>query len=70
MHALFLDKFYIAVFAFSFGELSFRADFNHSKRAASVISDGNHGRHRSEKNDANFAVLLLIPERAYMVGIQ
>ena len=77
----------------SFGELSFNADYNHSKRNAGVISDGSHGQTRvqisnplmsgkgvedsligsggnsngiTEIEASNIAVLLLIPEYAYM----
>ena len=63
----------------SFGELSFNADYKHSKRNAGIISDGNHGQTRvvcksrmtkaeggSEMEASNVAVLLLIPEKIYM----
>ena len=68
------------LFIASFGELSFNADYNHSRRNAGVISDGNHGQTRvqiqssqfksdtnhNEMNASNVAILLLIPERTYM----
>ena len=57
----------------SFGELSFNADRNHSKRNAGVISDGNHGQSRVADGNSphgiecsDVAVLLLIPEKTYM----
>lgn len=64
----------------SFGELSFNADCNHSRRNAGVISDGNHGQTRvviqtgtvnaegvhGEIEASNVAVLLLVPEKVYM----
>jgi len=50
----------------SFGELSFNADYNHSRRNAGVVSDGNHGGNHNEINASNVAILLLIPEVTYM----
>eukprot|EP00979_Chaetoceros_neogracilis_P012302 scaffold3210_cov223-Chaetoceros_neogracile.AAC.1 len=66
----------------SFGELSFNADHDHSKRHTGVISDGNHGgqtrvqvqssllKNDSDQSEAfassNVAVLLSIPEKTYM----
>ena len=61
----------------SFGELSFNKDYKHSRRNASVVSDGYHGQtHVKMQTGAadgidnveasNIAVLLLIPETTYM----
>jgi len=64
----------------SFGELSFNANQNHSRRNAGVVSDGNLGQTRvqlqssplkgdsnqSEASASNVAILLLIPEKTYM----
>ncbi len=64
----------------SFGELSFNSDYNHSKRNAGVVSDGNHGQSRvivqngivnteginGEMEASNVAVLMLIPEKTYI----
>jgi len=57
----------------SFGELSFNADYKHSRRNAGVVSDGNHGQSRisdsvsnHEIESSDVAVLLLIPEKTYM----
>lgn len=64
----------------SFGELSFNADYQHSRRNAGVVSDGHHGQSRvqiqtsqvgsdgspNEIDASNVAILLLIPENTYM----
>jgi hypothetical protein len=64
----------------SFGELSFNANQNHSRRNAGVVSDGSLGQTRvqlqssplngdsnqSEASASNVAILLLIPEKTYM----
>ena len=55
-----------------FGELSFNADGNHSRRSAGVISDGNHGQSKVYSDDnqeyiaSDVAVLLLIPREVYL----
>ena len=64
----------------SFGELSFDTEGNHSLRSASVVSDGNHGDSQVliESDSAargstiaveasNYAILLCIPEKTYMI---
>jgi CRP-like cAMP-binding protein len=64
----------------SFGELSFNADYNHSRRNAGVISDGNHGQTRVKAQSgmadgvddveaSNISVLLLVPEKTYMTEL-
>jgi len=56
----------------SFGELSFNADGNHSKRSAGVVSDGSHGQRKVYTSDnreieaSDVAVLLLIPSDVYL----
>ena len=64
----------------SFGELSFNANYEHSRRNAGVISDGSHGQSRvlvqtgianaegihGELEASNVSVLMLIPEKTYM----
>ncbi|KAL9183122.1 hypothetical protein ACHAXT_004909 [Thalassiosira profunda] len=52
----------------SFGELSFNADGNHSRRNAGVVSDGCHGEARvgNVAQPSDVCVLLLIPEQCYM----
>eukprot|EP00814_Leptocylindrus_danicus_P016250 CAMPEP_0116030724 /NCGR_PEP_ID=MMETSP0321-20121206/17035_1 /TAXON_ID=163516 /ORGANISM="Leptocylindrus danicus var. danicus, Strain B650" /LENGTH=632 /DNA_ID=CAMNT_0003505605 /DNA_START=82 /DNA_END=1980 /DNA_ORIENTATION=+ len=56
---------------FGFGELSFNADGNHSKRSAGVVSDGSHGQSKVVDGDkeyeaSNVAVLLLVPGETYL----
>lgn len=64
----------------SFGELSFNANYEHSRRNAGVVSDGNHGQSRvqiqlksdgsvNEIDASNIAILLLIPEKTYMTEL-
>ena len=64
----------------SFGELSFNANYQHSRRNAGVVSDGSHGQSRvkiqlnsdgnvNEIDASNVAILLLIPEKTYMAEL-
>lgn len=74
------DSLFIQHLIASFGELSFNANQNHSRRNAGIVSDGNHGQTRvqlqssplkgdsnqGETSASNVAILLLIPEKTYM----
>ena len=60
----------------SFGELSFNENGIHSRRNASIISDGSHGQARinsslvqSDVEASDVCILLLIPEKTYMSEI-
>ena len=68
------------LFEASFGELSFNANYQHSRRNAGVVSDGSHGQSRvkiqlngdgnvNEIDASNVAILLLIPEKTYMAEL-
>lgn len=72
--------YFILFYLASFGELSFNANYEHSRRNAGVVSDGSHGQTRvvvqtgmgnaesihGEIEASNVAVLLLVPENVYM----
>jgi hypothetical protein len=70
----------LGLFKASFGELSFNVNYQHSRRNAGVVSDGNHGQSRvqiqhtsdgnvNEIDASNVAILLLIPEKTYMAEL-